>query len=1353
MRLSRRAESQPAREERLEKSRTRDRLSRSQASSEYRDVRLAVSCARVARSRALESDEHRNARQEANRARTAKARSLESNEVRNARLAKNCSRNIEARSFESNEERDSRSTADRVRHCLMRSLESAEQHEQRLSSARQRYHDIQDEVAAYSSQERNRIQEIRQDLTNEQRDEQLESDRLRHAVQTLPVSDDESIVYENSDASMVFEPEELPWISKERSGFCYNPYILYSNETFVGSMSEVCPHCRAFKWKGESKGMCCSDGKVRLEPFLQPQQPLKSLLYGDHPESRHFLKSIRAYNSAFQMTSFGAKQVSEPGFMPTFKVQGQEQANVRQQHVPNLNSEIVRELQTMLHTVNPYVASFKSALESVRGSDHGNYKFVINADRRPAAGHLGRYNAPSTNEVAVLLVDQECDKRDVVLRSRENRLQRISETHRAYDALQYPLMFCHGEDGYNFAIHNVDPHTGAPNHNKKTSALQFYSYMIQLRQNEHIYLHRFKGLFSQFLVDMYAKIETERLVFIRTNQRKLRAESSLFVDLRDAIQRDSNADDVGRMVILPSTFTGGPRYMHERTQDAFCYVRKFGGADLFITFTTNPKWPEIVNELLPDHVPSDRHDLVSRVFHLKQKRLIDLLTKDRVFGAVRWFMYSIEWQKRGLPHSHNLLWFEEKIRPDLIDQVISAELPNPDSDPALYDIVKTNMIHGPCGTVNPNSPCMKDAYRRRPPLNGEFTAEVNIRGQSVIVDNRWVVPHSPVLSRAFQTHINVESCASVESIKYICKYVNKGSDQATFGMQADNRDEVTNYQSGRYISTSEAVWRTLSFPIHERHPTVMHLDVHLENGQRIYFDPKNLCQECDFAKSLLYDEVPSYYTYDKQRGVFNRRRRGQPVDGVPGVYKDQALGRVYTVHPNNSECYYLRLLLLTSPRINRECAEETNYSETAMAFINDNLHKLTYEQKVIYEKNIRSVEMQLGEIFFLDAPGGTGKTFLTSNLLAEVRRHGKIALAVASSGIAATLLPGGKTAHTTFKIPIDVDISDQPVCSVSRNSDKAKVIQDCSLIVWDECTMAHKKAIESVNRMLQDIRRNNSHMGGVTILFCGDFRQTLPVVTRGTRADEVNACLKRSVLWPFVQKLNLTQNMRAHLGGHERAQEFSDVLLRVGEGRLPEIDGLVHLPDSLCKIVPSVDELICRVYDEVVYYSINTILDQGAATTYPVEFLNSLSASGLPAHTITLKVGVPIMLLRNLTPPKLCNGTRLKVVSLQRNLIEAEILTGCAAGEIVFISRIPLIPHNFPFQFKRIQFPVSVCFAMTINKSQGQTLRAAGIDLRTGCFSHGQLYVACSRVTSSALYFLLPDEAQLTKNVVYSEVL
>ncbi|KAJ8718324.1 hypothetical protein PYW08_002561 [Mythimna loreyi] len=109
------------------------------------------------------------------------------------------------------------------------------------------------------------------------------------------------------------------------------------------------------------------------------------------------------------------------------------------------------------------------------------------------------------------------------------------------------------------------------------------------------------------------------------------------------------------------------------------------------------------------------------------------------------------------------------------------------------------------------------------------------------------------------------------------------------------------------------------------------------------------------------------------------------------------------------------------------------------------------------------------------------------------------------------------------------------------------------------------------------------------------------------------------------------------------------------------------------------------------------------------------------------------MHLRHLSPPKWCNETRLKVISLHRHTIEAKILTGCGVGETVFV------PHNFPFQFKRVQFPVSVCIAMTINKSQGQTLSAADVNFRTSCLFRGQLYVACSRVTSpDSLYILAP---------------
>ncbi|GFV98003.1 ATP-dependent DNA helicase [Trichonephila clavipes] len=180
--------------------------------------------------------------------------------------------------------------------------------------------------------------------------------------------------------------------------------------------------------------------------------------------------------------------------------------------------------------------------------------------------------------------------------------------------------------------------------------------------------------------------------------------------------------------------------------------------------------------------------------------------------------------------------------------------------------------------------------------------------------------------------------------------------------------------------------------------------------------------------------------------------------------------------------------------------------------INQNEPRLNKEQNQVYRLLTDSVNANAGGVYFLDAPGGTGKTFLINLLLAKIRSEKKIAIAVASSGINATLLHGGKMAHSMFKIPLESERMENPVCSVTKNSDEAKVLQDCVFVVWDECTMANKISIEAVNRTMQDIRGNTLLFGGATFLFAGDFRQILPVVTKGTRADEINACLKRSVL-------------------------------------------------------------------------------------------------------------------------------------------------------------------------------------------------------------------------------------------------
>lgn len=368
------------------------------------------------------------------------------------------------------------------------------------------------------------------------------------------------------------------------------------------------------------------------------------------------------------------------------------------------------------------------------------------------------------------------------------------------------------------------------------------------------------------------------------------------------------------------------------------------------------------------------------------------------------------------------------------------------------------------------------------------------------------------------------------------------------------------------------------------------------------------------------------------------------------------------------------------------------------------------------------------------------------------------------------------------------------------------------LIIWDEAANQHRWAPEAVDRTLRDLRNSDRPFGGVTVVFGGDFQQILPVVVRGSREAVVSASLRSSHLWQHIEVLHLHLNMR--LEREQDTDRFSDWLLDVGHGRA-HVNGdhsKVKLPPYM--LHPNLDTLIDSIYGDIdsnsnalpppdyflnrtilsarnddveeinqrilnrmpgnerVYHSADTVLLEAGADgpdirsndhLYPPEYLRSLGASGLPLGELHLKVGSPIILLRNLAPTQgLCNGTRMVVVRLSDRVIEARIIGGQFDGELALIPRITLNPTDsngeFPFKLSRRQFPVRLAFAMSINKAQGQSVKYVGLDLRIPVFTHGQLYVALSRSTSPHhLHILLPNDHEgqqgITRNIVYPEVL
>ncbi|CAN1837197.1 ATP-dependent DNA helicase PIF1 [Linum perenne] len=1213
--------------------------------------------------------------------------------------------------------------------------------------------------------------------------------------------------------------------------------------------------------------------------------------------SRHFRENIRSYNGVFCFTSLGGAinhNLNRTGGAPyIFSIGGQifhrlgslippegKPPKYAQMFVFDTENEIKHRLNSCPSNANVLSEQIITELRDMF-DEHNvlggveNVKLKLQANR---ISYRREYDLPTMDELAILIVDETGDdtyQPDIIIQHLSNEMERVSFSHPSLMALQYPILFPHGEDGWHANI---------------------------------------------MLSDTY-----------------------------DSQKRgDLDLTHIGQRVILASSHTGSPRYKYENFQDAVAICRTLGYPDLFITFTCNTNWPEV--QFMVDLVRQtgikdpNRADVMARVFKIKLTQLISEIKTKEIFGKPVAFVQAIEFQKRGLPHAHMLAFLSAKDKiysPSQIDSVISAEIPDVIVDPQCYDVVSRLMLHGPCGHLFPNSPCMaaeKCTKHYPKKYNPETTIDEDgfpryrrredgrtIEKNGVHLDNRYVVPYNRYLLLRFDAHINVEFCNKSRAIKYLFKYINKPPDRTMAVVTGDhNLDEIKAFMDCRYLTAGEACWRLFKFDLYSNYPYVSRLSYHLPNQQMVYSNANsslgelleselaltsmflgwmNKNRNCSHARQYTYVEFPQHYTWVAKDKVWRERK------------KKAAIGRLYYCHHSSGERFYLRMLLhtvrgctsfediktvngvkydtfketcsaygfladdgewnhclrevsltatsyqmrmlfnwhflsddiqalrrqqvnlpdlqmsaddqqnlclleiekllrqfgkslsdfpglpipLPDPFVsltNSLLAQELHYDHAALATqFEIEIIKLNAEQKVAYDEIMASVQSNQHRLFFIDGYGGTGKTFLWQVISMKLRSEKKVVF-------------------------IPIDIHSTSTCHISQDGDLAELLRNTSLIIWDEAPMTHKYCMESLDRTLRDIMsmenpdNENLPFGGITVVFGGDFRQTLPIIPKATRTEIVNSSIKISYLWDGMEVIQLCQNMRLHREGctsseANEIQSFSRWIVSIGDGVSSTVlgDAEVSIPpdimveqneDPVADIVQAVysdvhenytdpayfadhailaplHETVSSINDHMLsdfpgeekcYYSSDSIQSDGGQhemleAEFPTEFLNSMKIGNFPVHELKLKVGAPVILLRNIDQATgLCNGTRLIIKRLGTWSIEVEVLTRSHAGHRVYLPRIALASEQKSLNFTLIrrQYPVALCFSMTINKSQGQTLHQVGICLKRQVFTHGQLYVALSRVTKkSGLSIISCDEdghpTRIMNNIVYHEVL
>ncbi|XP_020963355.1 uncharacterized protein LOC110264987 [Arachis ipaensis] len=556
--------------------------------------------------------------------------------------------------------------------------------------------------------------------------------------------------------------------------------------------------------------------------------------------------------------------------------------------------EIVAILRNMLDKYNSLAKCFRFARNRYQQENCTNIKFKL-ISKRTTDGRT--YSLPSASEVAALIVGdvkQLSKDRDIII---ERRMD-----------------------------------------------------FIWKRTGESPLILRSKRLFQQFLVDAYTMVESKRLKFFRCKQPQLRVDKYKCLH-ESLINGDVDAARLGKRIILPSTFIGGPRYMMNNCKDAFTICKYTGYPSYFINMTCNPEWDEIRREVTPIGLKAeDRPDILCRVFKIKLDGLIDGVKEGKIFGKILGYVCTVEFQKRGLPHAHILLFMSNKFKPqtpDDIDKHITAEIPDENERANLHGAVQNYIVHGPCE-----------------------------------------------LLLKFGCHINVEYTCQTSFIKYLFKYVHKGNDRvtATLYNAGDSSeatqvvDEIRNYYDCRYISDEQPVVYGETSNVNDIvERAISHKSMFLG------WMAANMSYPC--ARSLTYAEFPTKFVWKDNSSKWFPRKKGFAIGRLTHVLAELTMsndeikqlclmdidkilysyGKTLKDYPPMPLATEVDSPLLTK----RVIREELNFNRDDLKKnASDMLAIAIPEQRYAFDKIVTAVYCDEGGFFFVYGHGGTGKIFL-----------------------------------------------------------------------------------------------------------------------------------------------------------------------------------------------------------------------------------------------------------------------------------------------------------------------------------------------------------------------------------------